>query len=91
MERFLSIGEKPNHDIEINEEKLKYFASQVKIWDYFNITHQKFLSLPSEKKSTLLKKYYAELECRQLAGNSFFNFVWLFEIKAQLCAKIDAW
>ena len=72
MERFLSKVEEPNHDIEINEEKLKYFRSQVKIWEYLTISHQKFLSLPSEEKSTL--KYYAELESRQSADN-FFCFL----------------
>ena len=95
MERFLSMVEEPNHDIEINEEKLKYFTWQVKIWEYFSTSHQKFLSLLSEEKPTLLKKYYAELESRQLAGFFFFfllfNFVWLFEIKFQLCGEIVVW
>ena len=65
MDRFLSIAQESSPEIEINEEKLKYFTSKIKIWNYFQITQQHFLSLPEEEKTTMLKKYYRELESRQ--------------------------
>ena len=71
MGHFLSIVEDSSRETEINEEKLKYFTSQIKIWDYYGIPQQKFLSLPTEEKSTMLKKYYNELDGRQSSGKIF--------------------
>ena len=65
MDSFLSIVEESSQQTEINEERFRFFASQIKIWDYFGITQQKFVSLPNEEKSMMLKKYYHDLESRQ--------------------------
>ena len=35
------------------------------------MSHQKFISLPSEEKSAMLKRYYVELERRQSVGNMY--------------------
>ena len=68
IDRFLSIVQESSPEIEINKEKLKYFTSKIKIWDYFQITQQHFLSLSEEEKTAILKKYYRELESRQSTG-----------------------
>ena len=81
MDRFLRIVQKPaTIDVEINEEMLKYFNSQVKIWNNFSISQQKCLLLPLEERATMLKKYYVELQSRQSSGNIFFVFVFFFVV-----------
>ena len=73
MEYFLSNSQDSLPKIDIDDKKLKYFTNKIKIWDYFDITQGYFLLLPEEKK-TLLKRYYVELESRQLTGKFGFVF-----------------
>ena len=42
MENFLRIVEENSVEDEINEARLRFFTTEMKIWDYFNITQQKF-------------------------------------------------
>ena len=57
IDNLLRILEENSTEEEINEGRLKYFTIKIKIWDYFNITKQKFVSLPSEERSSMLKRY----------------------------------
>ena len=75
MEYFLSNSQNSLPKIDIDDRKLNYFTNKIKIWDYFDITQDYFLWLPEEKTTTLLKRYYIELESRQLTGKLGFVFV----------------
>ena len=72
MDNFLSIVEENSAEEEINESRLKYFTSKIKIWDYFNQTHQKFVLLSTEERSSMLKRYHFDLNSKYLAGKSLF-------------------
>ena len=43
MDNFLSIFEK-KEEVKIDEEKLRFMASKVHIWDYFGISQSQYLS-----------------------------------------------
>lgn len=43
MDSFLSIFEK-EEEVKIDEEKLRFIASKVHIWDYFGISQSQYLS-----------------------------------------------
>ena len=72
MNNLLSIVEENSAEEEINENRLKYFTSKIKIWDYFNKTHQKFVLLSTEERSSMLKRYHFDLNSKCLAGKSLF-------------------
>ena len=74
MEHFLSIVEGNSAEEEINEERLKYFTSKIKIWDYFSLSQQKLASPSTEEKSSMLKRYYSDLNSRYLAEGKFGIF-----------------
>ena len=73
MENFLRIVEENSVEDEINEARLRFFTTEMKIWDYFNITQQKFSSLNTEERCSLLKKYYCDLKSKyQPSGKIIF-------------------
>lgn len=76
MDRFLSLLQKPQQKV-IDEEKLKIFASKVSTWDYFSIEESSYKSLSAKEKSSLLNKYYAELDGTYFGktGNLVIYFV----------------
>ena len=74
MDRFLSIVEESSQQTEINEEKLEYFISKVEIWHSFGMLQQNFVPLSQEEKTTMLRKYYHDLESRKSAGRIFHLF-----------------
>ena len=63
MEGLLSIFEKtpqPRQEY-IDEEKLRYIASKVAIWDYFGIFQAHYLALNKTEKSRMLSECYRKL------------------------------
>ena len=70
MDNLLSILEDNSAEQEIDETRLKYFTSKIKIWDYFNLPRQKLVSLSTEERSTMLKIYYNDLNSKYSAGKS---------------------
>ena len=57
MENLLRIVEQDSVvEDQINEDRLKFFTSKVKIWDYFGISQQNVLSFSLEKCTSMLKK-----------------------------------
>lgn len=77
MERFLSLLEKPQPEVAIDEEKLNFFISKVTIWDYFSLSEQIYKSSSVEKKTSLLNKYYHELyeKCYGVCYFGLFYFL----------------
>ena len=48
----------------MDPEKLKFFTSKLKIWDYANISSHEFQNLSFEDKSKILMNYYTEMSSR---------------------------
>ena len=73
MDRFLSLLKKPQQKVR-NEEKLKFCALNVSMWDYFSMAESSYKSLTVEEKTSLLNKYYSELDDRYYGktGNLIF-------------------
>ena len=58
MEKFLAIIEptaQPD-EVQMDPERLQFFNSELKVWDFAKISSSEFQSLPSDHKSSLLKK-----------------------------------
>ena len=57
MENLLRIVEQDSVvEDQIDEDRLKFFTSKVKIWDYFSISQQNVLSFSLEECTSMLKK-----------------------------------
>ena len=61
METLLSIFEKKPQEEVIDEQKLRYLASKVAIWDHFGIPQAHYLALDKTEKSKMLSEYYKKL------------------------------
>ena len=90
MENLLRIVEGNADEEEINEEKLRFFNTKVKVWEYFNISQQKHVSLSTEEGSTMLKRYYHKLNSKCLAGKfCFCYFLVLLVWKLSVAISFD--
>ena len=85
MEEFLRIVEEPTStstEVEIDPEKLNFFTSKLKIWDYIKISALEFQNLSFEDKCKILTNYYTEMssKCFLNTGKHFFYcfFILLF-------------
>ena len=82
MNNFLSILEQNQQPPEkiIDEQKLCYIASQITIWDYFNIPKADYLTLDKNEKSRMLGEYYNTFVLKYFGGKKiyFFCLVLLF-------------
>ena len=74
MEKLLQIVEKPSSSsVEIQEERLKFFASKIKIWDYAGLSQAEYQKLLLEYRSSILNECYCDLSlCFPIAGKKFF-------------------
>ena len=79
MDKFLSQSEKTQQPVMlIDEKKLSYFMLRIPAQDYLSYSEQAYISLPAEKKSDLLNRYYHYLYQSCYASRNFFLFfVWL--------------
>ena len=57
METLLGIFEKKQQEEVIDEQKLRYLASKVAIWDHFGIPQAHYLALDANEKSKMLSEY----------------------------------
>ena len=58
MEKLLSIIEDltSSNEVEIDADKLKFYNSQLKVWDYEKISASEFQKLSFDDKTSTLKK-----------------------------------
>ena len=58
MEKYLSIIEDStsSNEVEIDADKLKFYNSQLKVWDYEKISAGEFQKLSFDDKTSTLKK-----------------------------------
>lgn len=76
MDQFLRLVENPRPQV-IDEERLKFFISKISIWDHFSIQQSSYLAMDVDEKTTLLKKYYSDLDLKYFGketDKSFFLF-----------------
>ena len=82
MDKLLQIAEPTTQPdaVEIDHEKLKFFNSKLKIWDFAKISSSELQSLSFDEKSSLLKKYYIEMLAKYTEGKGklFFVVVWQY-------------
>ena len=81
MEEFLRIVEEPastSTEVEMDPEKLKFFTSKLKIWDYAKILALEFQKLSFEDKSKILRNYYTEMSTKYLVNSGKICFYLLF-------------
>ena len=53
---FLSIAE-ASHEIQIDEEKLRYICSKLNACDHYGITKSQYVSLSNQEKLRMLKGF----------------------------------
>ena len=63
MEKFLQIVQTPTQpaEVEMDPERLKFFNSKLKVWDFAKISVSEFRNLPFDDKWSILKKYYVDM------------------------------
>ena len=76
MDKPLSLVEKPQPEVSIDKEKLRFFISKIPIWDHFYLTEHAYRSSSVGEKTTLLNRYYRELYQKYCGlGNLFFIYL----------------
>ena len=76
MEGLRSILEQKEQPLQecIDEQKLRFIASKVSIWDFFGIPQAHYLTLDKPEKSRMLGEYYSKLVPQHFGGkNNFFG------------------
>ena len=58
----------PKFEEIINEQKLKYIASQNSICDFLEISHSDYLAFSKDEKSRMFKEYYNKLVLKYFGG-----------------------
>lgn len=90
MENLLNIVES-SEEIQIEKEKLKFITRKVNIWDHFGISKSQFVSLNSDEKFKMIKRFYKSLLPSYFGdGKRTFcchDCVWFDDGKKQDCLK----
>ena len=61
-------------EVEMDPEKLKFFNSKLKVWDFAKISSSKFQNLLFDDKSSILKRYYVDMLSRYADGKDKIIF-----------------
>lgn len=96
MDCFLNMCEQlqPKQEENIDEEKLRYFASKITILVFFGIPHWTYLAYSKEEKSSMFREYYQKFVLKYFSGNGkkkldFLLFlsenVWIFFVWCFWC------
>ena len=75
-ECFLSILEQKQQLPEetMDQQKLRYIASQVTLWDYLGIPQANYLALEKNEKSRMFSGYYKNLVFKYFGGKKIYFF-----------------
>ena len=79
MEEFLKIveGSLSSTEVAIDGDKLKSYNTQLKMWDYAKVSAGNFQKPSFDDRSSILKKYYADISAKYSVGASkMFVFFW---------------
>ena len=76
MEDFFRTVEEPStqqqQQVEMDSSRLKFFRSEVKIWDFTGLSFTDYQKLSLEDRSSILNAYYAEMSQRYSTGSGIF-------------------
>ena len=62
MNKLLQIVEETSSSlVETSEDKLKFSALKIKIWDYANLSQSDYQKFSIEDRSSILKKHFVDL------------------------------
>ena len=80
MENFLIMVEQPapSQEVEIDGERLQFFNTKLKIWDYAKISSSDYQKLSFENKSSILKSYYVDMSAKYSFGTGIIITFYLF-------------
>ena len=83
MEEFLRVIEaslSSSAEVTIDAEKLKFFTTKVKIWDYAKKFPSNFQKLSFGDRALILKNYYSDMSAKYSlgTGTSFFSYLFIF-------------
>ena len=66
----MEIVEKPSTvEVNIDAEKLKFFNTKLKVWDYAKISFSDYQKLVIDNRSSILKSYYRDM-CKNYSVGS---------------------
>ena len=72
--------------IEIDNDKLNIYNSQLKVSDYAKISANEFQELSFDNKPSILKKYHVDMLAKYSSGAGKVNFLWgSFFWKVKIC------
>ena len=80
MENFLIMVEQPapSQEVAIDGERLQFFNTKLKIWDYAKISSSDYQKLSFENKSSILKSYYVDMSAKYSFGTGIIITFYLF-------------
>lgn len=90
MEDFLRIVEETLTTLSafnIDAEKLKFFNTKLKIWDYSGLSFADYQKLLIDKRSSILRKCYSDM-CKRYSigvGSGIFCLIFWFFIRPVWC------
>ena len=79
MDRFFNILEEkqPMPEEIVDEEKLRFIASKISIWDFFGIPQTNYLALSKDEKLRMFNDYYKKLVLKYFGGKNIFCFFYI--------------
>lgn len=82
MEKFLEVADQPSTSVssvqQMDENLFKEFLTKTLVWDFHNMTRDKYNTKTNSEKELLIIKYYNEMFADK---PSFFIFSNLFSVK----------
>ena len=80
MEEFLKIVEKPSSsEIDIESDRLKFFNTKLKIWDYANVSFEEQQKCSFDNRSAILRNYYSKM-CNRYPGRGIFFVIFFLRL-----------
>ena len=72
MEEFLGVVEDPSlsssAEVSTDADRLKFFNSKVKVWEYAKILASDFQKFSFDNRSSILKNYYLDMSTKYSTG-----------------------
>ena len=71
MEEFSRIDKEPSSfsaEITIDADRIKFFNTKVKIWEYTKISTSGFQKLSFDERASILKNYYSDISVKYSVG-----------------------
>ena len=73
MDKFIALVDSvPSVELKINEDLLQSFMKKGTVWDYYNVTKERYLALSWEEKENYIEQCYIEMIKKSSDGKSSF-------------------